>query len=57
MYTTATVYLPAKDENSVSESGHPAGGDEGAKFLRMEGGDAVFAVDSGRYDFAGDFLP
>jgi len=49
--TTATVYVPCKDASSVMESGKPAKNAEGVKFLRMENGAAVFAVDSGRYQF------
>jgi len=49
--TTATVYVPAKDVSSVTESGKPATASEGVKFLRMEAGTAVFAVESGSYAF------
>ncbi len=49
--TTATVYVPAKDANSVMESGKPLAGAEGVKFLHMENGAAVLAVESGRYQF------
>ncbi|MES2657626.1 MAG: family 78 glycoside hydrolase catalytic domain [Verrucomicrobiota bacterium] len=50
--TTATVYVPAKDAAGVRESGKPASGAEGVRFLRMENGAAVFAVESGRYQFS-----
>ncbi len=50
--TTATVYVPAKDAASVRESGKPASGAEGVSFLRLENGAAVFAVQSGRYQFS-----
>jgi len=50
--TTATVYVPAKDAGSVTESGKPAGRAEGVKFVRMEGQFAVFDVEAGRYSFA-----
>jgi alpha-L-rhamnosidase len=50
--TTATVHVPARDEASVTESGKPAAKAEGVKFLRMEGGSAVFEVGSGAYRFA-----
>ena len=49
--TTATVFVPAKDAASVTESGQPAGEAEGVKFLRMENNAAVFAVGSGSYQF------
>jgi alpha-L-rhamnosidase len=49
--TTATVFVPAKDAASVTESGKPAGEAEGVKFLRMENNAAVYAVGSGSYQF------
>jgi alpha-L-rhamnosidase len=49
---TATVHVPAKDAAAVTEGGRPAGEAEGVRFLRMEGGAAVFAVGSGAYRFA-----
>ena len=50
--TTATVYVPTNDVASVRESGKPAATAEGATFLRMENGAAVFEVTSGRYQFS-----
>lgn len=47
--TTATVYVPAKDAASVTESGKPAA--KSLKFARMESGAAVFEVGSGTYSF------
>ncbi len=47
--TTATIYVPADDAGSVSESGKPAANAGGVKFLRMETGVAVYAVGSGTY--------
>ena len=49
--TTATVYVPAKSAESVTESGKPAGQARGVQFVRMEGDRAVFRVGSGRYHF------
>jgi alpha-L-rhamnosidase len=49
--TTATVYVPAKNEAGVTESGKPAAQAAGVKFLRMEGGAAVYSVGSGTYRF------
>ena len=49
--TTATVFVPAKDVASVTESGRPANFAEGVKFLRMENNAAVYAVGSGTYQF------
>jgi len=47
--TTATVYVPARDAESVTESGRPAAGSEGVRFLRMEAGKAVYELGSGHY--------
>ena len=49
--TTATVYVPARDEAGVTESGKPASKADGVKFLRMEDSAAVYAVGSGAYQF------
>jgi alpha-L-rhamnosidase len=49
--TTATVYVPAKDETGVTESGKPAAKAVGVKFLRMENNAAVYEVGSGTYCF------
>jgi alpha-L-rhamnosidase len=48
----ALVHVPARDADRVTESGKPAAAALGVKFLRMEGNAAVFAVGSGRYEFA-----
>ncbi len=48
---TATVYVPVKDLDGVTESGKPAGTARGVNFLRMEGQSAVYAVGSGVYHF------
>jgi alpha-L-rhamnosidase len=49
--TTATIYIPTKDEASVKESGKPAAKSKGVKFLRRENGTAVFEAGSGSYSF------
>jgi alpha-L-rhamnosidase len=49
--STGTVFVPAKDAASVTETGKPAGEAEGVKFLRMENNAAVFAVGAGSYQF------
>ncbi|MEI7902571.1 MAG: glycoside hydrolase family 78 protein [bacterium] len=49
--TTATVYVPAKDADGVTESGKPAAKAAGIKFLRMENRAAVYEVGSGTYRF------
>jgi len=49
--TTATVYVPAADPKQVAEGGRPASSAAGVKWLRNEGGEAVFEVGSGDYEF------
>ncbi len=48
---TATVYIPASSQSAVRESGRSTERAAGVKFLRQEGGTAVFEVGSGRYAF------
>lgn len=49
--TTATVYVPAKSADGVTESGKPATQSNGVKFLREENGRAVYEIASGEYNF------
>ena len=49
--TSATVWLPAKDAASVTESGHPVARARSVKFLRTEGDAALFEIESGDYVF------
>ena len=49
--TTATVFVPAKSAAIVTEQGQPAAQSAGVKFLRMASGCAMFAVESGEYEF------
>ena len=49
--STGTIFVPAKDAASVTESGKPASESGGVKFLRMENNAAVYAVGSGNYQF------
>jgi alpha-L-rhamnosidase len=49
--TTATVYLPARDAGSITESGKELTQAKGVKFLRTEGNRVVLAVESGAYRF------
>ena len=51
--TSATVWVPAKDAASVSESGIPAASARGVKFLRTEGDAQVYEIESGDYVFRG----
>ena len=50
--TTATVYVPATDAATVTESGKSINKADGVKFLREENGRAIYEVDSGIYHFA-----
>jgi len=50
--TTATVYVPAADPSTVTESDKPADQSPGVNLIGMEEGCAVYGVESGRYQFA-----
>jgi alpha-L-rhamnosidase len=50
--TTATVYVPAKDVEHVTESGQSVKSTRGVRFLRMENRFAIFQVESGSYTFS-----
>ena len=49
--STATVWVPTKSIQSVTESGQPVAAATGVKFLRAEPGQAVFEIQSGSYHF------
>lgn len=49
--TTATVHVPARSAEDVTEGGRPAIDAAGVRLLHMDQGEAVFAVGSGRYQF------
>jgi alpha-L-rhamnosidase len=53
--TTATVYVPTENADSVTESGKDAEKAESVKFLRMEEGAAVYQVGSGSYVFVSSY--
>jgi alpha-L-rhamnosidase len=53
--TTATVYVPAKTAESVTENGLPITRAQGVKLLKMENGRAVFSLGSGNYRFESVF--
>lgn len=55
--TTATIYVPAKDAESVTEGGRKASQSENVKLLRTEDGYAVFSVGSGHYRFTSKVGP
>ncbi len=50
--TTATVYIPDADPAKLMEGKTAAAKAEGVKFLRTEGGSAVYEVGSGSYAFS-----
>jgi hypothetical protein len=49
--TKATVCLPAKDMESVTESGTPVAKAKGIRFLRQDSGGMVFQMGAGNYLF------
>jgi alpha-L-rhamnosidase len=49
--TTARVYVPTSDPDSVTEGGKPAAQAEGVKGLPEEAGAAVLEIGSGSYEF------
>jgi len=48
---SATVYLPARSTELVTESGRPVSQAEGVRILRQDGSAAVLEVASGQYTF------
>jgi len=52
--TTATVWVPTKGAASVTESGKSAAYSKDVKFVRMEGGAALYEVPSGEYKFVSE---
>ena len=50
--TSATVSIPTRQAQSITESGRPITQSSGVKFLREEKGCAVYEVESGSYQFA-----
>ena len=52
--TTATIYVPTHDKNSVRESGKTAAKAKGVKFLGLEGNAAIYSVRSGDYHFTSE---
>ncbi len=48
---TATVHVPTTSPDAVTEGGVQAGKSDAVKFLRAEGGAAVYRIGSGRYCF------
>ena len=52
--TTATVFVPATNLGTVTESGGAIKRAKGVTFLRAEPGVAVFKIESGAYEFASE---
>ncbi|MDQ6946671.1 MAG: glycoside hydrolase family 78 protein [Actinomycetota bacterium] len=55
--TTGTVYVPVAEGAGVSEGGAPATEAKGVEFLKVDGGEAVLSVGSGRYEFVSRVAP
>ncbi|MCA0757848.1 family 78 glycoside hydrolase catalytic domain [Paenibacillus sp. N4] len=49
--TTATLYIPAVSATQVTESGKPAAGASGIRFVEYKNGKAVYELQSGSYRF------
>jgi len=49
--TTATLYLPATSAKTITESEKAVDAVNGVKFIKYENGEAVFELQSGRYEF------
>ncbi len=50
--TTATIYVPTSDADSIREGTVLASRSPGLKFVRMDEGNAVYEAGSGNYDFS-----
>jgi hypothetical protein len=53
--TTATLYLPAKSAESVTEGGTPTAESEGVKFVAVQGERALYELTSGRFKFQSEW--
>lgn len=49
--TTATIYIPARNKDLVTEGGQKISSVKGVEFLKMDGAYAVYEVGSGKYSF------
>ncbi|MBT2720528.1 family 78 glycoside hydrolase catalytic domain [Bacillus sp. ISL-46] len=49
--TTATVYIPTNNVNTIKESGQPMAKANGVKFIEFKNGKAVYELKSGSYEF------
>ena len=55
--TKASVFIPAKNASTVTESGKPAAESAGVEFLRFENNAAVYAVGAGTFRFQSQIQP
>jgi len=55
--TTATVYLPTSQGETITEGGRPLTKAKGVRLLRVQGDCALIAVESGEYHFVSTLLP
>ena len=55
--TTATVYLPTSQLETITESGRPLKKTKGIRLLGLEGDCALIAVEPGEYDFVSTLRP
>jgi len=53
--TTSTIYIPAKKESDVTESGKSTKMVHGVKFISMERGYAIYRTGSGSYHFVSKY--
>jgi alpha-L-rhamnosidase len=51
---TATVYVPAKNADAVTEGGRPANEAKDITFTRTDNGAAIYEVTSGTYHFVSE---
>jgi len=49
--TSATLYVPTSDPDSVTEGGIPAAKADGVRFIKVEDGAAVYQLGAGQYKF------
>jgi hypothetical protein len=49
--TSATVFVPAENQDKVTESGKPVSGKNFVRFVKMDGQFAVYEIESGEYVF------
>ena len=49
--TTATVYIPTYNQDTVTEGGRPIETSEGVTFIEFKDGKAVYELESGSYEF------